>query len=76
MKKIFLLKDLARASGISIYTLKYYYKRGLFKEIGRSSETSYRYFDEQTVDRLGKIRNMRKKGISVKEIKETLCERQ
>jgi DNA-binding transcriptional MerR regulator len=48
--------------------LKYYLKIGLIKEIGRSPETSFRYFDDSTVERLRKIRVLRKAGRPIKEI--------
>ncbi len=62
------MKDLARASGTSIYTIKFYYKLGLIKEFGRSPETRFRYFDEATARRLIKIRAMRRDGCSLRQI--------
>lgn len=69
---IYLIKDLARISGFSIHTLKYYLKVGLFKETGRSPETRYRYFDDSTVESLKKIRRMRRQGQPIKVIKDGL----
>ncbi|HTY44648.1 MAG TPA: MerR family transcriptional regulator [Patescibacteria group bacterium] len=68
IRNIYLIKDLARATGYSIYTLKYYLNLGLIKEFGRSPETGYRYFDDATVDRLKKIRVLRREGKSIKTI--------
>jgi len=34
MHNVYLIKDLARITGFSIYTLKYYIKMGLLKEVG------------------------------------------
>lgn len=65
---IYLLKDLARLSGYSIHTIKYYLKLGLIKEFGRSPETRFRYFDDSTLENLRKIRTLRKQGKSIKEI--------
>lgn len=59
-------------SGYSIYTVKYYLKEGLIKEVGRSPETRYRYFDDSTIEILQKIRFLRKAGKSIKEIKNEL----
>jgi DNA-binding transcriptional MerR regulator len=59
---------LARLSGLSIYTVKYYLKLGLVKETGRSPETNFRYFDDSTLARLGEIRKLRKDKISLKKI--------
>ncbi len=65
---VYLLKDLARLSGHSVHTLKFYLKVGIIKEIGRSQETRFRYFDDSTVDALARIREGRKAGRSLAEI--------
>jgi len=72
MPNILLIKDLSRTTGFSVYTLKFYLKIGLLKEVNRSPETRYRYFDETTVEKLRKIRILRKEGRSLKEIKDEL----
>jgi len=72
IRNIYLIKDLARLSGHSIYTVKYYLKLGLFKEFGRSPETNYRYFDDAALKSLEKIHSLRKQGRSIKEIKDEL----
>jgi len=55
-------------TGYSIHTVKYYLKIGLIKEVSRSPETNFRYFDDTTMDSLKKIRQLRKQGRSIKEI--------
>ncbi|MDD5195109.1 MAG: MerR family transcriptional regulator [Candidatus Omnitrophica bacterium] len=72
MPNILLIKDLARLTGYSIYTIKYYLKIGLLKEAGRSPETNFRYFDDTSAAQLQKIRALRKEGKSIKEIKESI----
>lgn len=72
MPDILLIKDLARTTGFSVYTLKFYLKIGLIAEVSRSPETRYRYFDESTVAKLKIIRILRKEGKSLKEIKDEL----
>ena len=72
MKNIYLLKDLASKSGHSTHTIKFYLKFGLLEETGRSPATNFRYFDDSVLDKLRKIRSLRLKGISLKEIKEQL----
>ena len=72
MDNIYLIKDLARFTGYSIHTLKYYLNIGLIREVSRSPETRFRYFDDSTIERLRKIRTLRKQGRSLKEIKEEL----
>lgn len=68
MKNIYLLKDLSRITGHSTHTLKYYLRIGLLKEIGRSPETNFRYFDDSSIDHLKQIRFLRTEGLSLKEI--------
>ncbi|MBL7156747.1 MAG: MerR family transcriptional regulator [Candidatus Omnitrophica bacterium] len=70
--KLYLIKDIARFSGLSIYTVKYYLKLGLIKETGRSPETNFRYFDDSTIQRLNRIRNYRKEKKSLRKIKDLL----
>ncbi|MFH1360897.1 MAG: MerR family transcriptional regulator [Candidatus Omnitrophota bacterium] len=74
IKKIYLLKDLSRATGHSTYTLKYYLQLGLFKEIGRSPETNFRYFDDSSIQKLKEIRGMKTQGFSLKKINERIHE--
>lgn len=74
MRNIYLIKDLSRLSGHTVYTLKYYLTIGLIKEIGRSPETSFRYFDDGTLEQLKQIREMRRNKKSIAEIKEILVE--
>ena len=72
MINIYLIKDLARLTGYSTHTIKYYLKIGLIKEFSRSPETRYRYFDDSTIASLKKIRVLRKVGTSIKQIKNEL----
>lgn len=72
MKTIYLIKDLAQATGYSVDTLKYYLKIGLVKEVARGHETNFRFFDDSTVEVLTMIRELRKKGEPIKKIKERL----
>jgi len=69
---IYLIKDLARITGHSVYTIKYYLKIGLITEVSRSPETGYRYFDNSSVEKVNLIRSLRKAGKSIKEIYELL----
>ena len=71
-RNVYLIKDLARLSGHSVYTLKYYLKLGLIKEIGRSPTTRFRYFDEDTLAQLATIRSWRKEEKSLAEIHQLL----
>ena len=72
MQDIYLLKDLSKISGHSIYTLKYYLNLGLITEVGRSPCSNFRFFDDTTVVKLKKIREMQLKNMSLKDIKSLL----
>ena len=72
MKNIYLLKDLARMSGHSVHTLKYYLRLGLLQEMGRSPSTNFRYFDDFTLEQLQEIRKLQQQNLSLNEIKERL----
>ena len=68
--QVYMIKDVARLSGHSIYTLKFYLKLGLLHEVGRSPETRFRYFDESTLVQLKKIRALRKQGKRLAQIQQ------
>jgi DNA-binding transcriptional MerR regulator len=68
MRNIYLLKDLAKLSGHSTHTLKYYLRLGLLREIGRSPSTNFRYFDDSSCERLKEIRALQRQNLSLKEI--------
>lgn len=70
--QLYLLKDVSRLSGQSVYTLKFYLKLGLIQEAGRSPETRFRYFDDATLEQLSRIRAWRKQDKSLSEIQQLL----
>ena len=72
MKSIYLIKDLAKASGYSTHTLKFYLRLGILKEIGRSPETNFRYFDDTSTQRLREIQKLQEEKMSLKEIHQKL----
>ena len=59
-------------SGHSTHALKFYLRMGLLKEIGRSPETKFRYFDDSSCARLTKIRELKKQNMTLKEIRNRL----
>lgn len=73
-KEIYLIKDISHLSDLSVYTIKYYLKLGLIKEVGRSPETNFRYFDRSTLEDLKKIINYKKENISLGKIADLLKE--
>lgn len=72
MHNLYLVKDLARMTGLSIDTIKFYLKIRLISEVGRSPETNFRYFDDTTIDQLKKIIELRRSKRSIREIQELL----
>jgi DNA-binding transcriptional MerR regulator len=68
----YLIKDIARLSGHSVYTIKDYLKRGLIREAGRSPVTRFRFFNDATLNRLLQIRAFRKQGHSLAQIQQRL----
>jgi DNA-binding transcriptional MerR regulator len=74
MAPLYLIKDVSRLSGYSIYTLKFYLKRGLITEVGRSPQTRFRYFDDATLATLSQIRAWRKTGKTLAQIQLLLKE--
>ena len=70
--KTYLIKDLSGLSGLSVYTIKYYLKLGLIKEISRSRETNFRYFDDSTLEELSRIIGLRKEKRPLRKIYELL----
>ena len=72
INNIYLIKDLARLSGHSIYTIKFYLKIGLIKESGRSPQTRFRYFNDSTLAQLSQIRLWRKQKKSLADIQHQL----
>ena len=72
MRNIYLLKDLAKRSGYTTHTLKFYLNLGLIEEIGRSPETNFRYFDDSTLARLKRIRKLSQESVPLKAMKRRL----
>jgi len=72
INNMFLVKDVAQICGQSVHTIKYYLKIGLIREVGRSPQTHFRYFNNSTLRRLAKIRRLRKQNKSIREIQEML----
>lgn len=69
MRNIYLIKDLARMSGLTTHTIKYYLRIGLLKEFGRSPETNFRYFDDGSLKTIQKIKTLQTREKTLSEIK-------
>lgn len=70
----YLISDLAKKSGLSPDTIRFYEKKGLIKAEFRA-DNQYRYFNEATLKRLLLIKRYRSLNIGLKEI-ENLIELQ
>jgi effector-binding domain-containing protein len=58
---------------LSIKTLRYYHDIGILRPVRVSSDSGYRYYDEQSLERARVIRELRALGFSLKEIQELLA---
>ena len=72
--QLYMIKDVAKLSGHSIHTIKFYLKLGLIHETGRSPETRFRYFDDRTLERLNQIRAWRQQDKRLADIHQLLGE--
>lgn len=70
--KKYSIGEVAEMCSVSIKTLRYYDQIGLVIPEFRNEESKYRYYSKQQMIKLFIIRQLRKLGFSVKEIKELL----
>jgi MerR family Zn(II)-responsive transcriptional regulator of zntA len=63
---------LARSTGVTAKTVRYYEEIGLLPE-ARRGENGYRYYPRETVDRVGFIQRAKLLGLSLAEIRELLA---
>src|ERR671915_1678964 len=63
--------ELARQSGVPATALRYYEKLGLMPEPGRT-ESGYRMYGEEAVDRLAFIRAAQDVGLTLAEVRQVL----
>lgn len=68
---IYSIGQVAKQSGISVETIRYYEKEGLLKEPERK-ESGYRQYKQEAIARLSFIRQAKELGFSLKEIGELL----
>lgn len=65
--------QLARASGVSVDTIRFYERRGLLPE-PRRLPSGYRIYGEAMVERIGFAKSLQALGFTLDEIRETLRE--
>jgi MerR family transcriptional regulator, copper efflux regulator len=63
--------QVASSSGVPIKTIRYYEELGLLKPLGRT-ESKFRLFEPDTINRLTFIKRLQKLGLSLQEIAEIL----
>ena len=66
--KLYRIGELARLTNLSPRTIDYYTKRGLIEPITRSN-SNYRYYNDETIERLKRIEEMKKNKYTLSEIK-------
>lgn len=71
MKRTTFIGDVAKATGVSIHTVRYYERLGLLLPAQRT-ESGYRVYDHTAQERLHFIRRAQVLGFSLAEIKEIL----
>ncbi|WP_010274825.1 MerR family transcriptional regulator [Paenibacillus senegalensis] len=69
--KLYRIGEVARLASLSHRTIDYYTKIGLLTPVKRSS-SNYRYYDDETLQRLKRIEMMKKEKYTLEEIKSSL----
>lgn len=64
--------DVARLTGMSVKTIRYYDEIGLLEPTTNRSESGYRLFNSQVINRLAFIKRAQSLGLSLSEIHEIL----
>lgn len=70
--KLFTAGELAKISGVSVRTIRFYDSKDILKPISYS-ESGYRYYDRNSIERLQKIIMLKFIGFSLEEINEILA---
>lgn len=64
--------DFSKITGISVKTLRYYDEINLFKPSYQDYFTGYRYYEDNQIDEIQKIKKLREINLSLNEIKDYL----
>ncbi len=75
MNNLWKVGDLARMTGLTVRTLRFYDQIGLFSPSGQT-DSGHRLYDESDLSRLHQILTLKELGLSLEEIKETLSAKQ
>ena len=68
----FTIGELARLTDVSIQTLRYYDRIGLFKPVQVDEQNNYRYYDVPQLFQLNTIKYLRYLGLSIQKIEQLL----
>lgn len=71
MPKIFYMEDLAKESGLSVRAIRAYRKEGLIRPVA-SGASDYQIFDEVALERLKEIKNFRKGGVTLEQLRQMM----
>ncbi|MCU0525767.1 MAG: heavy metal-responsive transcriptional regulator [Elainella sp. Prado103] len=72
MNKLLKIGEVAETSGLPIKTIRYYDEIGLLSPTVERSESGYRLFHTETLNRLAFIRRSQALGLNLKEIQQIL----
>lgn len=72
MKRFWKVGDLAKLTGLTVRTLRFYDQIGLFSPSGQTA-SGHRLYDESDLQRLQQIVSLKELGLSLEEIKSVLA---
>lgn len=72
MKRFWKVGDLAKLTGLTVRTLRYYDQIGLFSPSGQT-ESGHRLYSESDLSRLQQILSLKDLGLSLEEVKSVLA---
>ncbi|NIK26110.1 MerR family transcriptional regulator [Paenibacillus lupini] len=75
MNNLWKVGDLAKLTGLTVRTLRFYDQIGLFSPSGQT-DSGHRLYDESDLSLLHQILTLKELGLSLEEIKETLSAKQ
>lgn len=74
LNKRYSIGEVARLLDISVQTIRYYQLEELIEPAYVDEKTNYRYYDDENIDSLFNIKNLRESGFSVDDIKKIMIE--
>lgn len=74
-KKLFTIGELEKICGISKRTLRFYDQKGLIVPDTRNEQNNYRYYTEKNILDAIIVKELRKKGLKISEMKDVLKKR-